>query len=294
MIITIMGMVGLADNIIGLIKQSMNKWKTNLYADGKLLGSVPIRRGIFQGDSFSPLLFVIALLPLTHILRETGMGYQLEKNGAKVNHLFFMDDLKLYGKNEKEIDSLIKTKWQCSEDIKMEFGILKCAMVSLQRGRKTRWEGIQLPNGEEIGEAGAGGYKYLGVLELDKIMCDEMKRKVKEVYQKRVTPLMKTHLNGKNLFQALNTWAISVIRYSAAFLDWTKEETKELDRWTRKQLIAGRALHSQSNMMRIYIKRRYGGRGLISVEECCAAELRSIDFYLVNSEEDLLKVVARL
>ena len=176
----------------------------------------------------------------------------------------------------------------------MEFSILKCAVLSPQKEKKTRWEGIQLPNGEEIGEAGAGGYKYLGVLELDKIMCDEMKRKVKEVYQKRVTPLMKTHLNGKNLFQALNTWAISVIRYSAAFLDWTKEETKELDRWTRKQLIAGRALHPKSNVMRIYIKRRYGGRGLISVEECCAAELRSIDFYLVNNEEELLKLVARL
>ena len=255
---------------------------------------MPIRRGIFQGDSFSPLLFVIALLPWTHVLRETGMGYQREKNGAKVNHLFFMDNLKLYGKNDKEIDSLIKTVWQCSEDIKMEFGILKCAIVSLQRGRKTRWEGIQLPNGEEIGEAGAGGYKYLGVLELDKIMCDEMKRKVKEVYQKRVTLLMKTHLNGKNLFQALNTWAISVIRYSAAFLDWTKEETKELDRWTRKQLIAGRALHPKSNVMRIYIKGRYVGRGLVSVKECCATELRSIDFYLVNNEEELLKVVARL
>ena len=45
-IITTMRMVGLADNIIGLIKQSMSKWKTNVYADGKLLGSVPIRRGI--------------------------------------------------------------------------------------------------------------------------------------------------------------------------------------------------------------------------------------------------------
>ena len=108
-IITTMGMVGLADNIIGLIKQSMNKWKTNLYADGKLLGSVPIRRRIFQGDSFSPLLFVIALLPLTHILRETRMGYQLEQNGAKVHHLSFMEDLNLYGKNDNEIDSLIKT-----------------------------------------------------------------------------------------------------------------------------------------------------------------------------------------
>ena len=131
-IITTMGMVGLADNIIGLIKQSMNRWKTNLYADGKLLGSVPIRRGIFQGDSFSPLLFVIALLPLTHILRETGMRYQLQNNEAKVNHLLFMNDLKLYGKNAKEIGSSIKTVWQCSEDIKIEFGILKCAIVALK------------------------------------------------------------------------------------------------------------------------------------------------------------------
>ena len=91
---------------------------------------------------------------------------------------------------------------------------------------------------------------------------------------------MKTRLNGKNLFQALNTRVISVIRYSGAFLDWTKEETKELDRWTRKQLIAGRALHPKSNVMRIYIKRMYGGRGLISVEGRRGVELRSIDFYL--------------
>ena len=46
--------------------------------------------------------------------------------------------------------------------------------------------------------------------------------------------------------------------------------------------------------MRIYIKRRYGGQGLISVKEFCAAELRSIYFYLANSAEELLKVVARL
>ena len=117
--------------------------------------------------------------------------------------------------------------------------------------KKTRWEGIQLPNGQEIGGAGAGGYKYLGGLEFNKIMYDEMKRKVREVYQERVKLLMKTHLDGKNLFQALNTWAMSETRYSAALLDWMKEETKELDCQTRKQLIAGRALHPKSNMMRI-------------------------------------------
>ena len=99
---------------------------------------MPIRRGIFQGDSFSPLLFVITLLPLTQILKESGMWYQLENNEAKVNHLLFMDDLRLYGKKVKETDSLIKTVWQSSEDIEMQFVILKCTVVSLQRGRKTR------------------------------------------------------------------------------------------------------------------------------------------------------------
>ena len=89
--------------------------------------------------------------------------------------------------------------------MKMEFDILKCAEVSLQRGRKIRLEGIQLPNGEEICEAGNGGCKSLGILELDKIMCDKMKRNVKEIYQKRVKLHMKICLNGKNLFQALNT-----------------------------------------------------------------------------------------
>ena len=69
---------------------------------------------------------------------------------------------------------------------KNEFIFLKYLVVSLHWGKKTRWGGIQLPNGEEIPEAGVRGYKYLGLLELHKIMCDEMKRKVKEVYRKRI------------------------------------------------------------------------------------------------------------
>ena len=46
--------------------------------------------------------------------------------------------------------------------------------------------------------------------------------------------------------------------------------------------------------MRIYIKCMYGGQVLISVEEYFAAELRSIDSYRANSEEELLKLVAKL
>ena len=51
--------------------------------------------------------------------------------------------------------------------------------------------------------------------------------------ERRITQLMKTHLNGKYLFLPLNISALSVIKYNAAFLNWTKEKTKELDHWTR-------------------------------------------------------------
>ena len=53
-----------------------------------------------------------------------------------------------HGKNEREIDSLVKTVWQCSKDINTEFGILKWTLVSLERGKKTRWEEIQLSTEE--------------------------------------------------------------------------------------------------------------------------------------------------
>ena len=74
-------------------------------------------------------------------------------------------------------------------------------------------------------KSGSAGYRYLGVLKLDTIMCNEMKRKVKEIYQKRVKLLMNIHLNGKHLFQALNTWAISVTRYMR--LSWTGQKKRQ-------------------------------------------------------------------
>ena len=76
--------------------------------------------------------------------------------------------------------------------------------------------------------------------------------------------LMKNHLNGRDLFPAVNTWVVSVIRYSATFLEWVKEETKEFDCWTQKQLLGDRALHPKSNVLGIYIKRKYGGQRLIN------------------------------
>ena len=59
-------------------------------------GLIRIKRGIFQGDSLSPLLFTMSLNPLSWELQKTGYGYQLDEQ-TKINHLLYVDDLKLYG-----------------------------------------------------------------------------------------------------------------------------------------------------------------------------------------------------
>ena len=79
-----------------------------LCAGNSELGEVAIKRGIFQGDSLSPLVFVSALIPVSLILRNAKAAYKFSGSKVKINHLSFMDDLKLYSRNEKELDSLVQ------------------------------------------------------------------------------------------------------------------------------------------------------------------------------------------
>ena len=83
------------------------------------------------------------MLPLTLILRKCEAGY-LYANNTKLNHLFFMDDLKLYARNENQLDSFIQTVRIVSKDIGMKFGIEKCAVLVLKRGRLAQSEGIRI------------------------------------------------------------------------------------------------------------------------------------------------------
>ena len=130
-----MKLMGIAENVRELLVKSMKQWKLSLTSNGNELGDVKVNRGIFQGDSLSPLLFVLCMIPISLVLRKVKAGYEWGKKEFSLNHLIFMDDLKLYGKGEKQIDSLVRTVHILSTDIGMEFGIRKCGLLILKRGR---------------------------------------------------------------------------------------------------------------------------------------------------------------
>ena len=136
-----------------------------------------------------------------------------------------MDDLKLYSQNEKGMDSLVQTIRVCSEDIGIEFGIEKCAMLVMEKGKIVKSVGIELPDGKVIKSLQEGAsYKYLGILEVDNFLEEKMKLNVSEEYIRRLRKVLKSKLNGGNLVCGVNTWLVSLLRYSAAFVSWRESE----------------------------------------------------------------------
>ena len=78
----------------------MNSLRMEPTCGAKTLMEVPIKRGTFERDALSPLLFVIALKLVTHMLRTVNPGYEF-RTGETINHRLFMNDLKSYSKREK-------------------------------------------------------------------------------------------------------------------------------------------------------------------------------------------------
>ena len=128
-------MYKIAHEVINFIEQTMQTWRVELTAGGRSIAERKIQRGIFKGDALFSLLFIIAMMSLNHIFRKCAAGYKLSRSQEKINHLMYMDDIKLFAKNEKELENLIHTVRIYSQDIGMEFGIEKMC-----HARHEKWQ----------------------------------------------------------------------------------------------------------------------------------------------------------
>ena len=145
-----------------------------------------------------------------------------------------------------------------------------------------------MPDGKVIKSLQGGeSYKCLGILEADKFLEEKMKLNVSKEYIRRSRKVLKSKLNGGNLVRGVNTWAVSLLRYSAAFFSWRKSELQAIDRKTSKLFTIYGALHSKSDVERLYISIKEGGGGLISIEDCVELAIKGLEVYVHGSEERL-------
>ena len=90
---------------------------------------------------------------------------------------------------------------------------------------------------------------------MDDFKDESVKDRLSKEYERRVKKVIRSKLNGGNMVRVINSWAVSLLRYSGGVVRWTKVELMNLDRKTRKLLIIQDALHARANGSRLYLMR---------------------------------------
>ena len=273
-------------------------WKTNLnlnHEKGTLdAGEINVKCGIFQGDCLSLLLFCITLFPLSWLLNRSNLSYCVgkgRKSNNLVSHSFFVDDLKLFASNEKQLNSLLETVAIFSRDIGMSFGLDKCAKLAITKGDKTSAENVQLSTGDLIQELeNEATYKYLGLNESDSISHTAMKENLEKEYLTRVRKVLKSDLNSRNKIKAINTWAMPSLTYGYGVIKWSITNLETIDTRTRKLLTMNSMFHKKSDITRLYMQS-------LKVEDTFSASRQykkaiiNLAHHIENSKDKYIKIV---
>ena len=90
---------------------------------------------------------------------------------------------------------------------------------------------------------------------MDDFKDESVKDRLSKEYVRRVKKVIRSKLNGGNMVRVINSWAVSLLRYSGGVVRWTKVELMNLDQKTRKLLIIQDALHARADGSRLYLMR---------------------------------------
>ena len=127
-------------------------------------------------------------------------------NKRKINHLIYIDDLKVNAMNDEWLKKLLDIVKIFSDDVKMEFELDKCAKATFTKGRLMKTSNIFINQDTAIKELDREGtHKYLGINEGDGIQHSKMKEKIRKEYYRRTGMVLKSELNAINKIDEINT-----------------------------------------------------------------------------------------
>ena len=94
------------------------------------------KRSLFQGDALSPLLFCLAILPLSHALKKQN-GYRIRHSTVKASiiHMLYMDDLKPYAESPAALTDALSVVDRVASTVGMKLGLRKCRVAHVQKAK---------------------------------------------------------------------------------------------------------------------------------------------------------------
>ena len=125
-----------------------------------------------------------------------------------------MDDRKLYARSDKQLETLLRCVLMFSDDVRLSFGLDKCAKLSVSRGKIGLSGSLKLSHDVDICELNTGEfYKYLGFFESEGLNCSSSKQQLLKAYMKRLSLIWKSYLSGLRKARATNSFCIPLLTY---------------------------------------------------------------------------------
>ena len=180
----------------------------------------------------------------------------------------YMDDIKLFAKNEKELETQIQRVRINSQDVAVEFVLEKCIVWIMRsgKGHVTKPRKIRMFGEKEYWKRTPSNKR-------------RWKKRLKG-YLRRTRKLREAKLLSRNLIKRINSRVVPYVRSSGLFFKLTRGELQQMSQWTRKMITMHKALHPRDDVDRLYVIRKEEGWRLASTEDSVDVSIQRHEDYI--------------
>ena len=233
-----------------------------------------VRRGVLQGDTLSPLLFCLVTSIMSSALNSSVPKYTTSMEDGEtgerlsLNHLYYMDDLKVLTTSSESYARAIEIVKDVAQSSCMELNFKKCAAAHFNQGKATK------PTDGNIPVLGVGQvYKYLGMpqhIELSPTGFEDITARIESKCRK----IFGSDLTFGQMVRAYNAVVTPIVRYVSACtivgggkFSSQRKRAKDLDEYVIRLLRDYKLKVKTTNASRVHLSPTLGGYGLQSLVE---------------------------
>ena len=197
--------------VIKSILYILNITQLKLYYNQQNVGIINVERGIIQGDSLSPLLFVLSIDILSKQLDKQINKLSIKMNGeekqVQLNHILYMDDLNIITNSLEEMEKANKLINEIFNAIGLKINVEKSVIMTNINDQINR-ELSELPR-----VTNDNPYKYLGIEIRDKININKYYTRILNDVSSILSSLNIMKYSSINTIRKINSDIISKLRY---------------------------------------------------------------------------------